>query len=59
MTITQPICMNCKNYDWDKGYCLAFPVEIPFEIIGGDNDHSKPIEGQKGDYVFELIEKER
>jgi len=51
-TILEPICINCKNYDWNKNYCLAFPDGIPMEILGGDNDHSKPLADQGNELIF-------
>jgi len=47
------ICFKCKNYrDFEIG-CDAFPNGIPNEIILGQNDHSKPLEFQTNDIVFE------
>jgi len=34
-------------------YCKAFPYGIPEEITCGDNDHSKPLEGQENNIVYE------
>jgi hypothetical protein len=53
MTITEPICMNCKHYDWDRNLCVAFPKGVPDEILEGENDHSKPLPEQDNDIVFE------
>lgn len=33
--------------------CKAFPDGIPIEITMGNNDHSKVIKGQTGNFVFE------
>jgi hypothetical protein len=47
------ICFKCKHYrDFEIG-CDAFPDGIPNEIISGSNDHSKPLEFQTNDIVFE------
>ena len=35
--------------------CDAFN-EIPLEIIRGENEHTKPLEGQDNNIVFEPIE---
>ena len=52
----QPICNRCLNYI-DDARCLAFDIIIPDEILFGENDHSKPLKGQKNDIVFEPIGK--
>tara|TARA_R110000803_G_scaffold34289_3_gene74916 strand:+ start:753 stop:908 length:156 start_codon:yes stop_codon:yes gene_type:complete len=44
-------CMNCKNHILGKE-CNAFKI-IPDEIWEGKNDHSKPLENQGNDIVFE------
>lgn len=55
VTYATPICHYCKHFN--RGYpgltCKAFPKGIPDEVLSGENDHSKKINGQKGDYVFE------
>lgn len=54
MTI-KPICLDCTHLK--KGSiarCSAFK-EIPFEILTGENDHSKPLKDQKNEIVFEEI----
>lgn len=59
MTIlrSEPICFKCKHFDMNTSLCAAFGNEdIPDDIITGENDHSKPFEGQKNDIVFEPIE---
>jgi hypothetical protein len=57
MTIaSMPRCYKCKHLDVMNAAgmsCKAFPEEIPDEIALGDNDHSKPVSGQIGSYVFE------
>jgi hypothetical protein len=47
---THPICNDCK-YRLKAYSCKAFN-NIPNDIIFGRNDHSKPLKGQKGDFVF-------
>jgi hypothetical protein len=49
----EPICQKCKHYDREKVNCSAFPKGIPFEILEGDNNHSKPLPEQKNKIVFE------
>jgi hypothetical protein len=53
-----PICYNCKHFidDVFKFKCSAFE-SIPEIIIMGENNHSKPLKGQKNDIVFEPIKK--
>jgi hypothetical protein len=54
------ICFGCRHWNNDKIQCPAFPYPefdgVPEEILSGENDHSKIIEGQKGDYIFEKID---
>ncbi len=45
------LCNYCKFYMGNLT-CLAFPNGIPEDILLGENNHSKPIAGQVGDYVF-------
>jgi hypothetical protein len=49
-------CFNCSNYLSDLK-CQAFPLEIPDEIMLGENDHSKPLKDQPNDIVFEELKK--
>lgn len=57
----EPICTKCKHYHTDDNYCDAFPKGggIPYEILEGDNDHSKPLPEQKNNIVFEPIENKK
>jgi hypothetical protein len=58
MTLKPPICEQCKYQDHEKPWsCKAFPEQIPYEILEGDNDHSKPLRGQNNNIVFEPVEK--
>ena len=45
-----PICGECKHFTGSLK-CKAFD-KIPIEILSGENDHEKPLPGQKGDFVF-------
>lgn len=49
-------CFNCKNYFSDLK-CQAFPIEIPEKILLGESEHTKPLEFQENEIVFEPIEK--
>ena len=51
------ICINCKNLikNLNKPSCNAFPDGIPDEILFGENDHTKPLQEQKNDIVFEPV----
>jgi hypothetical protein len=49
------VCFRCKNYRRFKGGCLAFPNGIPDEIVSGENEHSKPLKGQRNKIVFEQM----
>ena len=60
MTTRNPICTSCKHFvAEEKKYnkCGAFPVSpgIPWEIVSGQNDHSKPLKNQKNNIVFEKL----
>ena len=50
-------CFLCKNYTGSLT-CNAFKDGIPDEILGGENDHSKPLPEQDNDIVFEAIDNE-
>lgn len=49
------VCFRCKNYRRFQGGCLAFPSGIPEEIVSGENEHSKPLKGQRNKIVFEQM----
>jgi hypothetical protein len=48
------LCQNCKHYFGDLK-CSAFPLEIPQEILLGENNHLTPLDEQIDDTVFEPI----
>lgn len=52
------ICFKCKHFREFQGGCNAFPEGIPDEITSGENEHSKPLEWQENDIVFEPKEDE-
>ncbi len=47
--IREPVCFTCANFIYWP-YCVAFPGDagIPKEVRDGENDHTKPIEGDHG-----------
>ncbi len=49
------VCFKCKNYRRFRSGCLAFPNGIPDQITSGQNEHSKPLKGQRNKIVFEPI----
>ncbi len=51
-------CLICKLCESNGLYlfCNAFPNGIPSEIIDGLNEHTKPLEGQDNNIIFEPIE---
>jgi len=49
----EPICAKCKHLNVNTSLCPAFDGDIPDEILEGDNNHSKPLPGQKNNIVFE------
>ena len=51
----EPICFKCKQFDINTSTCPAFKGDIPDEILTGDNNHKKPLPGQKNKIVFEKI----
>jgi len=51
------LCSRCKFYTGELT-CLAFPDGIPKEVLLGENDHSEPIDGQDGKFIFIDIENE-
>lgn len=53
------LCRKCKHRRPILGGCDAFPDGIPQQIVNGQIEHTKVIEGQKNDIVFEEQEKER
>lgn len=40
-------CLKCRHIDFGKG-CDAFPDGIPYDILSGQVDHSKPYPGDNG-----------
>ena len=50
------ICAVCKNYNFKKALsCKAFPDGIPEIILNGEDNHTEPLKGQTGNYVFEEL----
>jgi hypothetical protein len=47
-------CPICKFYQFN-GTCTAFPEGIPFGFLAGLDAHTKPMENQNNDIVFEWI----
>jgi hypothetical protein len=58
MEAVKLICSNCKHFRRFEGGCDAFPDGIPDEIVLGLNDHSKPLQFQPNDIVFEQEERD-
>lgn len=52
---SEPICFKCKHFDLNTSTCPAFKGDIPDEILNKDNNHKKPLPGQKNKIVFELL----
>ena len=49
------VCVNCKYYNIGVN-CPAFGKNgIPSEILSGENDHKKPLDGQENEIVFEEV----
>lgn len=46
----RPVCFGCKRLIEELGsfICDAFPDGIPEAIASGENDHSKPVQGDGG-----------
>jgi len=62
------ICLICNNYKGTRlieigdeveenfiNFCSAFNDGIPYEILTGENDHTKPYKGDNG-ITFDPIE---
>lgn len=47
------VCFECIHFRRFEGGCDAFPNGIPNEITSGENEHSKPLEFQTNNIVFE------
>ena len=45
------ICDSCVYYDSSSNTCNAFPEVIPLK---SDDTHFDPIEGQEGEYTYEM-----
>jgi hypothetical protein len=56
MIFLEPICFNCTHFNIETSTCKAFTKEIPFEILNGENNHSKPLPEQENDIVFEPVD---
>lgn len=50
------LCRKCIHYRGNLR-CRAFSEGIPDEILEGENDHSKPLKGQKNNIVFEPLDR--
>lgn len=46
-------CAKCKHFDWESYTCEAFPVEIPDELLSGEEGHNKILPNQTGESIFE------
>lgn len=53
LRITKMLCASCEHFYFGRPpKCFAFPDGIPMKIFSGEEDHSKPITEQEGDFVF-------
>jgi hypothetical protein len=50
--VREPVCFACRHLIYWP-YCAAFPDGIPDQVRQGQDDHRKPIEGDRG-IQFEL-----
>lgn len=49
-------CPKCKHYNRALNTCKAFPEKIPTLLPLGIIKHDKVLEGQTGEYVFEILD---
>lgn len=58
-----PICVECDHFILNKKHnlCKAFPKPpgIPWEIVSGENDHSKPLPEQGNNITFKPKKKKK
>jgi hypothetical protein len=58
-SLLTPMCYSCVHLQATlpdgKLPCVAFPYGIPDDILEGQTDHRKPVEGDDG-IIFELRE---
>ena len=47
------VCFKCKHFDFINGGCTAFPDGIPDAITSGENEHSRPLNEQENNIVFQ------
>jgi len=45
---TAPCWFCARRSDPFDETCIAFPDGIPHEILLGENDHTKPVDGDRG-----------
>lgn len=45
-------CSQCQYFQRDGYCCVAFPEQIPEEILLGDQTHEEVYKGQKGSICF-------
>ena len=48
VTIGDGICNECKHVSKDGQKCKAFPDGISAEILSGEIDYRKPVDGDHG-----------
>jgi hypothetical protein len=55
MEAIELVCFKCKHWREINGGCDAFGDDIPKEITSGLNEHSKPLQNQENNIIFEPI----
>ena len=46
---TDAPCHTCKHFEGpDRLACAAFPDRIPNAILAGENQHQRPVQGDRG-----------
>jgi len=51
-----PVCTFCRHALPEKRKCKAFSGDIPLDIWNGENDHTKPVDGDNGIQFEQVVQ---